>query len=207
MRTIGIDVSHWEGLIDWNKAAPGLGFAYFKCTDGITGVDDKFMDNCIGTKNENIAAAPFHWYHPEMPGIDQANHFVNVAAHNGIKKFGKYIIDVEEPLPSTMTYSLNWLNLKALCSRIEFLTHTIPAIYTGYYKWLESMGNQPAAIRYDLLLARYTYAKNPVCPYPWSKPKIWQFTDYGFWGGCSTEVDMDWFYGTPQECFNYFYGG
>ena len=200
MRVIGIDVSHWEGIINWELAAPGLGFVYYKCTDGIYGVDDKFSLNHIGTRDNFIPSAPFHWYQPNQPGKTQAEHFIEVAGLG----YTKYIIDVEQVPNPPLAQTTNWNNLMLLLRRVKELTGTVPAIYTGYYKWLEQIGYRAGAVVYDLLLARYAYAKNPVCPFPWVKPKVWQFTDYGFWNGCQTQVDMDWFYGTKEECISYF---
>ena len=200
MRVLGIDVSHWEGVIDWNKAAPGLGFVYYKCTEGTSFIDDKFLPNHNGAIANHVPSAPYHYYRPNQSGLAQANHFVKTSGLN----YRKYVIDVEANPNPPMSQAANWSNLKVLLDRVEVLTGTIPAIYSGYYTWLEQMGNKPAAVKYDFMLARYSYAKNPLTPYPWVKPKVWQFTDYGFWEGCLTEVDMDWFYGTRGECSSYF---
>src|SRR5262245_17578795 len=49
---IGMDVSHWDGLIDWNKAAAwrnaddnGLAFVFIKASEGSTETDDRFHRN------------------------------------------------------------------------------------------------------------------------------------------------------------------
>ncbi len=42
----GIDVSYWQGDIDWNQArAAGVRFAYIKATEGGDHLDPKFLDN------------------------------------------------------------------------------------------------------------------------------------------------------------------
>ena len=43
MRTHGVDVSHWEGAIDWAEAARWVPFAYFKCTDGVGLFDNTYQ--------------------------------------------------------------------------------------------------------------------------------------------------------------------
>ncbi len=48
MRTFGVDVSHWEGRINWQVASPAIGFAYYKCTDGTRGIDAQFSNNQSG---------------------------------------------------------------------------------------------------------------------------------------------------------------
>jgi lysozyme len=205
MRALGIDVSHWEGLIFWQTAAPKIAFAYYKCTDGIAGIDSQFTNNRNGTKNNSIPNAPYHWYKPNQDGVAQAKHFITTAG----KDYKKYIVDVEEYPNPVIPINTNWLNLKNLLTEIVLETGTIPVIYTGYYKWIEQIGYRPEAITYDLILARYTYAKNPTCPPPWKQPKIWQFTDYGFCPGCNEgigDIDMNWFYGTWLDARDYFGG-
>ena len=41
--TEGIDVSHWQGVIDWTKVhGAGKRFAYIKASDGTSFVDDRY---------------------------------------------------------------------------------------------------------------------------------------------------------------------
>ncbi|HSL14751.1 MAG TPA: GH25 family lysozyme, partial [Actinomycetota bacterium] len=45
----GIDVSHWQGTIDWTQvAASGVRFAIAKATDGREGVDPQYLTNKAG---------------------------------------------------------------------------------------------------------------------------------------------------------------
>ena len=76
MRTFGVDVSHWEGQIDWQSAAPAIGFAYYKCTDGTRYVDDQFQDNRKGCDEAGLPHAPYHYFQPSLDPLAQAEHFI-----------------------------------------------------------------------------------------------------------------------------------
>lgn len=214
MRTLGIDVSHWEGVIDWMKAAPVIGFCYYKCTDGVIAVDEQFSINAHNAKLANIPDAPFHWWQPNQDPAIQARHFVAIAHEIAGRTYKRYIVDIEDRNESpVLTQAGRWSRINILLTVIENMTSTKPVIYTSPGYWNEMIGNNGLfrASTYDLILARYCYAKNPVPPMPWAyykkQPIAWQFTDYGFCPGVGGPVDMDWFYGTPDECRAYFGAG
>ena len=51
----GIDVSAWQGDIDWNAVkASGVQFAFIKCGGTIYGFDDKFAQNMAGAQAVGI---------------------------------------------------------------------------------------------------------------------------------------------------------
>ncbi len=207
MRTLGIDVSHWEGVIDWNIARHYANFVYYKCTDGIAGTDVEFNSNRVKCNFFDVPSAPFHWYKPDQSPVSQAVHFISVAGN----KYKQYIIDVEEASQVNQDKVVFWKNLWNMINQIKTLIGHFPMIYTGAYFWNEHVSPNYNILNCDLILARYCYAKNPVPPEPWKsnkvKPKVWQFTDYGFcpgMGNTEGNVDMDWFYGTPDECREYF---
>ncbi|MCX7959401.1 MAG: GH25 family lysozyme, partial [Deltaproteobacteria bacterium] len=48
----GIDVSYYQGNIDWNKvAAEGHKFAFIRVSDGLNYIDSKFPQNWSGAKS------------------------------------------------------------------------------------------------------------------------------------------------------------
>ena len=51
----GIDVSHYQGTIDWAKVkASGVQFAYIKATQGASFVDPKLAENVEGAASVEI---------------------------------------------------------------------------------------------------------------------------------------------------------
>jgi GH25 family lysozyme M1 (1,4-beta-N-acetylmuramidase) len=126
-RVDGIDVSHYQGTIDWptvraHIAGPGL--AAWKVTQGTYTVDATATTNRQAT-----AKAGFRWrfgYHWLVPGdpIAQAdwflNHFTNLQPGEGV------ILDAEQD-GITEPKTLAW------CQRVEAASGRPVAVYTGKY--------------------------------------------------------------------------
>lgn len=97
----GIDVSHYQGTINWGTvAADGVSFAYIKATEGTSTLtlfsslvlacqlvtataitDPDFSANYIGATDAGIIRGGYHYAHPDISdGATQANYFL---AHGG----------------------------------------------------------------------------------------------------------------------------
>src|SRR5512143_3772416 len=58
----GIDVSYWQGDIDWMQARnAGVRFAYIKATEGGDVVDPKFLQNWQNAKNAGVVRGAYHF--------------------------------------------------------------------------------------------------------------------------------------------------
>jgi len=188
MKTFGVDVSHWEGLIDWTVAARWVPFVYYKCTDGIKFIDSTFELNKAGCMAAGIPHAPYHYYQPAHDPIAQADHFIRTAG----KGYGRYIVDLEAPERVEGITS----KLQAFLERVEQLTAIKPAIYTSAGYWNDFIHPKPAwAKNFDLIVAHYTRDHQPLLPIGWSTWRIWQFSDYWFFPGCTATADANWFNG------------
>lgn len=197
MRTFGIDVSHWEGTIRWQEAAPTISFAYFKCTEGTRFVDGQFARNQRGCTEAGIPHAPYHYFQPSLDPVSQADHFIATAG----KRFSRYIVDVEAPERDVNITR----KLRSFLDRVQVLTGTRPAIYTSLGHWNEFIKPRPDwAGEYDLIIAQYTAARVPVLPSGWSKWVIWQFSDYWNFPGCDEIADGNWFNGHLEQCRAWF---
>jgi GH25 family lysozyme M1 (1,4-beta-N-acetylmuramidase) len=197
MRTFGVDVSHWEGSINWQAAAPGIGFAYFKCTDGVRFVDDQFDHNQRGCSDAGIPHAPYHYFQPSLDPVAQANHFINTAG----KRFKRYILDVEAAERDLKITQ----KLHTFLDRVEKLTGSKPSIYTSPGYWNDFIQPKPPwAGEYDLIVAHYTCAHSPLLPIGWATYVIWQFSDNWNFAGCEENADGNWFNGNLENCRAWF---
>lgn len=197
MRAFGVDVSHWEGPVDWHLASASLSFAFYKCTDGVRFVDDQFDHNRQGCSDAGLAHAPYHYFQPSLDPVTQAEHFIRIAGTG----YHRYIVDIEQPdrIPDITSKILAFLE------RVESLTDTRPAIYTSAGYWNDFIHPQPAwAGTYDLLVAHYTLAHQPLLPPGWTNWRIWQFSDFWSFPGCTADADADWFNGTLDQCQAWF---
>ncbi|CAB4192967.1 Acm Lyzozyme M1 (1,4-beta-N-acetylmuramidase) [uncultured Caudovirales phage] len=129
-RTDGIDVSRWQGHVDWSAvryacANPDAALASWKVTQGTHTVDPMGAEN-----RTNSAAAGFryrfgyHWLSAGVDPIVQADwflyHFAPLNEGEGV------ILDCEE---TGITAS----QVVAWCERVESVTKRPVAIYTGVY--------------------------------------------------------------------------
>jgi len=61
----GIDVSHWQGTIDWSKvAASGVSFAIAKASEGKSVVDPTYAENVAGASAAGIRIGAYHFAQP-----------------------------------------------------------------------------------------------------------------------------------------------
>src|SRR5687768_5676263 len=71
-RVQGIDVSHWQGNMNWATAYNvGDRFAFIKATQGTTIVDPQFVNNRTAAKNAGLLVGFYHFATPDS--ITDAN--------------------------------------------------------------------------------------------------------------------------------------
>jgi len=79
----GIDVSHHQGQIDWQRvAADDVAFAVIKATEGGDHVDDAFATNLREARAAGLAVGAYHFFTFCRPGADQAKNFIAVVPHD-----------------------------------------------------------------------------------------------------------------------------
>jgi len=75
--TQGVDVSHYQGEIDWNAArAAGVDFAYIKASEGGDLRDERFATNWAGSAAAGIKRGAYHFFSLCKPGREQATNFI-----------------------------------------------------------------------------------------------------------------------------------
>ena len=88
VRAKGIDVSNWNGAINWTKVAhAGYRFAFAKATEGTAYTDKTYTTNRNGSEGAGLVFGGYHFARPTgrnlaaatASAIKQANHFLAVA--------------------------------------------------------------------------------------------------------------------------------
>lgn len=73
----GVDVSHHQGPIDWQRvAADGIDAAYIKATEGGDHVDSRFADNWKASARAGIVRGAYHFFTFCRGGAEQAANFL-----------------------------------------------------------------------------------------------------------------------------------
>ena len=72
-----IDVSHYQGDIDWASIErQGIDFAYIKATEGSSYVDEYYEMNRNKAEKTGIKIGFYHFFSFESPGISQAENYI-----------------------------------------------------------------------------------------------------------------------------------
>lgn len=195
----GVDVSHWQGTIDWAKVkAAGIDFALFKATEHTMFFDDQFAANWKNTKANGIIRGAYHFFRPSFDPLQQAEWFVYRA---GIPEDGDLppVLDLEE------TDSLAPADVAAgalkFLGRVELLTGRVPMIYTSNRVFNTVLGGPPGFGRYPLWVANWG-VQCPNIPDPtWKDWTLWQYTASGTVNGITGQgrIDRDVFNGSLAD--------
>jgi GH25 family lysozyme M1 (1,4-beta-N-acetylmuramidase) len=190
--TLGIDVSYFQGDINWTSVKnAGIKFAFVRVSDGNTFLDPKFQQNWNGAKSVGIIRGAYQFFRPNQDVVAQANLMLSTM---GPLQPGDLppVIDVESTgglSPATVAARVGqWISI------VESATGRKPIIYAGKFFWQDNV--QSAAFSsYPLWHAQYTTNSCPNIADQWPTWKFFQFTDSGSVAGISGPVDTNRFNG------------
>ena len=197
----GIDVSHWQGAIDWPKvAASGQRFVIAKATEGQTYNDDEYATNKAGATAAGLAFTAYHFARPDSTANDavlEADHFVSVAQLGAGNLLPALDLEKTGGLDTAALTAWVWAWLQEVDARLGVK----PMIYTGPYFWRTYMGDTAefADAGYKVLwIANWNVSSPSVPASDWGGNgwTFWQYSDCGTVPGISGCVDTDWFNGT-----------
>lgn len=174
MQLRGIDVSHYQGDVDWFAVAQGgLSFGFAKATEGASTVDDRFVHNWRGIQEAGLFRGAYHFGRPGRDPEAQAAHFASVVGTLGFRDMPP-VLDLEESDGHSAEDVLAWA--RAFTTRAEALFERRLIVYTGGF-WRFQLGNRndPFFTARPLWLA--AYGKNPVVPASWKAWTFWQYSD------------------------------
>jgi GH25 family lysozyme M1 (1,4-beta-N-acetylmuramidase) len=192
---LGVDVSKWQGRMDWNKAYDaGIRFAIIRAgsIDNATGVP--YTDDLLEQHYAGIVASPikvwgFYWYfRPNHDAAVQNQYFINLIQHKGATI--PPVIDVEEA--GGMTPS-------QIRRAITFMVPNHRMVYTSPGFWNSHVVTNPGTSWQDggvhLWQAQWTAgALNTINGWRAGGHMIHQFEvspNGARYGASSKEIDLD----------------
>ncbi len=207
----GIDVSRYQGSIDWKKVAnDGITFAIMKATEGQSYRDQTFLGNVKNAKAAGLLVGAYHFIKATSKitaKLEAANFYKAIQDAGGIQVFD---------LPLVMDYESDGAKIgkamitevsKAFLEELEKLTGKKGMIYT----YPAFIGNFSGLQGYDLWIARYSATREPENASGWTQWTIWQYHG-GIAGeggtlpngkqrvdGIGGPVDLNEYNGTPQQ--------
>ena len=190
---MGIDVSKWNGTIDWTAVKnSGVNYAIIRCgyrgsSTGALIQDPKFKANIQGAQAAGIKVGVYFFTQAinEVEAVEEASMVLNLI--KGYKLSYPVFIDVESSGgradgidKNTRTAAVN-----AFCKTIQNGGYTA-GIYANK-TWFESKMNTGSLTGYKIWLAQYT--AKPT--YSATRYDMWQYTSKGKVSGISGNVDMN----------------
>jgi len=190
----GIDISHWQGSINWTSVKnSGKTFAFMKATEGTTYTDPTFATNWANAKAAGLIRGAYHFAHPNTSAVNQANRFCDVVkpTHGDLQM----MLDLEATDGVSPSGVRSWV--VAFINQIKARTGRPGIIYTGFYFWRDSAGNG-SNLDCPLFLAAYVSNPDPYVPAAWPFFTFWQYTSTGSVPGVSGNCDRDAFNGSTS---------
>ena len=191
----GIDISHHQGKIDWQKLKDKglidgypIRFVMIKATEGASRIDANFRSNFHNAREYGFTRGAYHFYSVHSPAKAQAEFFIhNVKLENGDLP---PVLDVEHK-PSNQTDEEFKESIQLWLNMVEYHYGVKPIIYT-YYKFKMRYLSDPVFDQYPYWIAHY-YVDKVEFEGAW---KFWQHTDAGRLPGIKGDVDFNIYNGS-----------
>lgn len=185
----GIDVSQYQGIIDWDKAKNHIDFAILRCGYGqdIPGQDDPtFKRNADECTRLGI---PFGVYlysyaQDEREALSEARHVMRLIADYQMAY--PIYLDLEDPKIGRLTNDQIERNCRVWADELV-KNNYFPGFYASYYWWTTKLTGS-FFTRYTRWVARYADVLGA------EGFDMWQYTDHGFVEGINAPVDRNYAY-------------
>lgn len=184
----GIDVSQWQGNIDWSQARTAVSFmiarAGFRGTSGRMAKDLTFLRNIAGAKKNGVTTGAYFYSiaQNEAQAVEEASLAVEqVRAAGGVSL--PIFIDMEDSRQAGLSNEERTAIVNAFCNTVRAAGYT-PGLYASK-SWLTSKINT-GSLNCMIWCAQW----NTKCTYT-GNYGIWQYSNKGTIPGISGAVDMN----------------
>ncbi|MBI3133071.1 MAG: hypothetical protein HYZ14_00205 [Bacteroidetes bacterium] len=188
-QALGIDVSHYQGEINWQQVsdmkinADSLHFVYIKCTEGTALEDDQCVMNAEGAAAADLVFGLYHFFRAELSAREQAVFFA--ARCLDLPDSLRPVLDVEVRGGFGKNHLVD--SVDAFLQAFESLTGVRPMIYTNesFYKdyfvasylknerfWIANYNGECESMDHKNVL-------------------VWQFSESGTVNGIGEKVDLN----------------
>ena len=194
----GIDVSHHQGKINWQKLKDQgmidkvpVRFVMIKATEGASRIDPNFKENFFQARENGFTRGAYHFYSIYSSAEKQAEFFIkNVKLEKGDLP---PVLDVEHK-PKNQTDEEFVVSIRKWLDIVENHYGVKPIIYT-YYKFKTRYLNDSVFDDYPYWIAHY-YVDKVEYEGAW---KFWQHTDAGRLPGIKGRVDFNIYNGSYYD--------
>ena len=178
VRTRGIDVSKYQGNINWTKVAKDstIRFVYVKATEGTSIKDPYYSANIKGARKAGLLVGSYHLYSSKTTAYQQMGNIRSV-----VKKKGQDLVPVLD-IEGHHSGRLNMERVDKLLELMEKEYGVKPIIYTSERVYKTHFANKKYS-KYHIFIANYR-------GYPKTRFTLWQYTETGHCSGIKGYVDF-----------------
>ncbi|MBP5259958.1 MAG: glycosyl hydrolase family 25 [Paludibacteraceae bacterium] len=183
----GIDVSHHNGIINWERVARDekIQYVYIKATEGASFHDMLYRRNLTKSRKNGLKAGSYHYFSMHSTPEEQ---FENIRKH--IKA------EEQDLIPAIDVEHLKRYDPQEVRGRVLELARLMerhygqkPLIYANVYDYRTYLA--PELDEYPLFLAHYNLVASNVREKPYL---LWQYSDRGAVNGIIGPVDFSRFH-------------
>lgn len=180
-RTRGIDVSKYQGVINWTKVAKDstIKFVYIKATEGTSIVDPRYKENVAGARKAGLLVGSYHLYSGKTTAYQQFANFKKV-----VKKSEQDLVPVLD-IEGHHVHRLNMQRVDKLLELMEREYGAKPVIYTSERLYRVHLSGKKYS-SYHIFIANYRGT-------PSVRYTLWQYTETGHVSGIKGFVDISKF--------------
>ncbi len=186
----GIDVSHHEGAIDWNKVKQSdITFAIVRCgygNDDVTQDDKYFADNIKGCKENEITYGIYIYSYATTTEMakSEANHVLRLIRETDANPTMPIYYDLEDKTQENLSKKKLGDIAETFAGEINKAGYKV-GVYASLYWWNNKLTDSRFD-KWDRWVAQY----NSECAYG-NKYNIWQYTETGAVDGISAKIDVN----------------
>lgn len=192
----GVDVSNYQGLIDWDKLEEqNVAFAFIKATEGSGHIDESARRNLERASKTSIKKSAYHFFSFDSPGETQAENYISVVGADEIDM--PPVVDIEyyaDKKSNKPTKEETEQILRPLLKKLEEYYGVKPIIYTTlpvYFRYVKENFSD-----YPLWIRNVNFEPDLM---NW---KFWQYCDKGELYGYKGEekyIDLNVYNGTIEQ--------
>jgi len=189
----GIDVSHYQGKIDWNPIGVNYDFVFIKSTEGGDYVDSLFSQNWEGAKTVGLRRGAYHFYRNcTSPELQLKNIIATVPKSVDMLPI-TVDVEVNNRCEEPQNQELLKKNLNILLEGLENHYDQSPIVYAmkDSYELYGISEFEKNPIWYRSIFT-FPYLSNNR---EWT---FWQYSNKGHVKGIDGYVDLNVFNGTPE---------
>ena len=195
MEIKGIDVSSWQGKIDWATVADyGMGFAILRITEQSNKVDSQFENNYSGCQKYGIPVGVYKYSYALTVADIQKEAQTVIDVLDGRKLDFPVWLDLEDSTQRALSTSMLDTLIKTFWSVVTAAGYKF-GIYCNA-DWYENVIPEASKSKYDFWIARY-----PTNDDGWLQERLrpsygvgWRYSSKATIPGISGNVDRNVFY-------------